>query len=264
MKKALISIFLSVVVLSLIAFPGCKGTITGGNTVTEKKDVTNFTTLDIGSAFEVDIKQSDTYSLTIEADESLIDYIEVTQTGTSLRIYLSPRHIFTDFTLGSRKMKAIITMPNLYSLALSGASKGTVTGFNSQANLNLEVSGATTLKLVNMAAGNVQAEVSGASTMTGNLTAADANFIVSGASTMNLTGLANIMVIEVSGASRAELEQFKTKIVTSEVSGASTATIHVEQTLNVEVSGASSLYFVGNPTLGTTNISGASTIKHKD
>jgi len=264
MKKALISIVFLVAVLSLLGFPGCKGLNSGSNIITEKKDVKDFTMLDIGSAFEVDIKKSDTYSLTIEAEENLIDYIEVTQTGTSLRIYLSPRHLFTDFTLANRKMKAVITMPNLYGLALSGASKGTVTGFSSQANLNLEASGATTLKLENMAAGNTQIEVSGASTMTGNLTAADVNFVVSGASTLNLSGSATVMVVEISGASRADLEQFKTKIVTSEVSGASQATIHVEQALNVEVSGASSLYFVGNPTLGTTNISGASTIKHKD
>jgi hypothetical protein len=48
------------------------------------------------------------------------------------------------------------------------------------------------------------------------------------------------------------------------MSGASEATIYVIDTLDVEVSGASRLYFVGNPMLGETDISGASTIKHKD
>jgi hypothetical protein len=264
MKTQLISIFLLTSILALLMIPGCKGAGSGGDVVTEKKDVSNFNALDIGSAFEVDIRQSDTYSLTLHADESYIDYIEVTQTGNLLKIYLSPRHIFTDFTLGDRELRAEITLPDISQLVVSGATKGTVTGFSSHSSLGVVVSGASTLKMDSIAAGITDIEVSGASTLTGNLTASTVNFIISGASSLELSGTADIAGMEVSGASHAQLEKFKTQAVTANVNGASSATINVEQTLNVEVSGASSLYFIGNPTLGTTTISGASTIKHKD
>ncbi len=264
MKKILIPILLIAIIIAVPSLSGCKGSSLGKDVITETKDVADFTTLDIGSAFEVDIQQSDTFSVTIHADESLINYIEVTRTGTNLKLYLNPRHIFTDFTLGDRVLRADITMPNLYGLNISGASKGKVSGFASQANLDLTVSGATTLDMVNITAGNVNAVVDGASTMTGNLTAANVDFEVSGASTLELTGSGNMMMVEVSGASKANLVGFPARVVSTDISGASRATIFVEELLNVKVSGASSLYFDGNPTLGTTDVSGASTIKHTD
>jgi len=264
MKKSLMPIIVVLILIGLLVLPGCKGTIGSGKVITEKKDFKNFTSLDISSAFEVDITQSSMYSVEISADEDLFDYIEVTQTGSELKIYLSPRHIFTDFTLGSRVLEAKISMASLHGLELSGASKGTVTGFRSASPLMLNVSGATTLKLVNITAGDTECEVSGASKLTGNLTAGYAYFNVSGASSMELSGVTNDMELEVSGASRADLEEFHVRNVDVNLSGASEATVYVSQMLDIEVSGASRLYFVGNPTLGETDISGASTIKHKD
>ena len=81
---------------------------------------------------------------------------------------------------------------------------------------------------------------------------------------METTGVANDMKIEISGASRASLEGFRTGNVDIVLSGASEATVYVNYKLDLEVSGASRLYFVGNPQLGKTEVSGASTIKHKD
>jgi len=43
----------------------------------------------------------------------------------------------------------------------------------------------------------------------------------------------------------------------------SEATINVKGRLDSVLSGASRLYFHGNPTMGNTEVSGASTIKHK-
>ena len=264
MKKDLIPFLLVFTMVAVLVLPGCNGTVGSGEVITEKKDFTNFTTLDISSAFEVDITQSSTYSVVIKADEDLFDYIEVTQTGSKLKIYLSPHHIFTDFTLGKRVLKAEISMASLHELEISGASKGTVTGFKSASPLKLNVSGATSLKLTDIAAGDTDCEVSGASKLTGNLTAGYADFNVNGASSMDLSGVANDMELEVSGASRAELEEFRVRNVDVNLSGASETTVYVSETLDIEVSGASRLYFVGNPTLGETDISGASTIKHKD
>lgn len=264
MKRGIIPVIVIFAIVAVLVLPGCNGTIGSGKVITEKKDFTNFTALDISSAFEVDITQSSTYSVEISADEDLFDYIEVTQTGSKLKIYLSPRHIFTDFTLGNRVLRAKISMASLHELEISGASKGTVTGFQSASPLKLNVSGATTLKLTNITAGDTECEVSGASKLTGNLTAGRADFNVSGASSMELSGVTNDMEIEVSGASRADLEKFQAGNVDVALSGASQATVYVNEVLDIEVSGASRLYFVGNPTLGETDISGASTIKHKD
>jgi hypothetical protein len=262
MKKVVIPVVLaSILVLALLP-SGC-GESAAGEVITEKKDFTNFNYVEVGGAFEVDITRADTYSITISADESLFDYVDVTKTGTTLKIYLSPHHVFTDFTLGNKVLKAEITMPNLYGLDISGASEGTVIGFQTSVAFGLIVSGASSLRMSNMEVGDINAGVSGASRVSGNITTDDARLEVSGASSLELGGSADMANLIVSGASRADLTDFTLRNASVVLSGASEATVNVEQRLDINVSGASRFYFVGNPTLGSTIVSGASTIKHK-
>jgi hypothetical protein len=88
---------------------------------------------------------------------------------------------------------------------------------------------------------------------------ADGNFNVSGASTVELQGSANNISAGISGASRGKLEDFTLSEAKMNVSGASTATIRVSDTLDAVVSGASRLYYIGSPTLGNVDVTGAST-----
>jgi len=262
-KKVFIPVVLTSVLLLTLLSAGCNGGTAAGEVITEEKDFSNFTSVEIGSAFDFDIKQSDTYSVIIEADESLFDYVEVSQTSSKLIIYLNPHHIFTDFTLGAKVLRVSITMPELHGLSVSGASEGTVVGFSSSQAFTLVVSGASSLKMADIGASNVSYEVSGASRVSGNITSNNSRFEISGASSLELSGSAGATYLIVSGASRADLADLVLISADVTLSGASETTVNVKQRLDINVSGASRLYFIGNPTLGNTNISGASTIKHK-
>ena len=178
MRKAVVP-FALILLLTAAVFSGCEE-IAPGEVITEQKDFSGFNNIDAGSAFEVEITRSDSYSVIISADESLFDYVEVTKAGTTLKIYLNPRHILTDFTLGARILKAEITMPSLHRLELSGASKGVINGFQSSYDFNLVVSGASTLEMVDIGVGNADIEVSGASRVSGNIATHDTRCEVSG------------------------------------------------------------------------------------
>ena len=155
-------------------------------------------------------------------------------------------------------------MPALYGLDVSGATKATISGFKSSEHFGVEVSGASALVMDNVEAGDAEFDVSGASKVNGNINADDIEFKVSGASTVKLTGEANNLILDASGASNADLNALSfLENADVELSGASEATINVKGVLDINVSGASRLYFIGNPTLGEREVSGASTIKHK-
>ena len=262
MRKAITPVVLTAVLIAAALFSGCTLTASG-DIITEEKDFTDFTYVDVGSAFEVEITQSDSFSIIISADESLFDYVEVSKAGGTLKIYLKPHHIFTDFTLGAKTLKAEITMPALYGLQLSGASKGTITGFKSSQDFSLVVSGASSLETADIEVDDAEFEVSGASRVSGNMTADDTEFVVSGASSVELSGSADEIMVEVSGASRVDLADFPIKDADVKLSGASEATVNVKGRLDTVLSGASRLYFYGNPTMGNISVTGASTIKHK-
>lgn len=262
MRKTIISIILVAVLTAVALASGCR--VTGlGNIVTEEKDFTDFTYVEVEGTFEVEITRSESFSVTVSADESFFDYVAVSKEGETLRIYLNPRHTFTDFTLQARTLKAKITMPALYGLHLSGASKGTVTGFRSTQAFSLDISGASSLDVDNIEVSNAEIVISGASKITGSMKAGNVEFEVSGASKVELEGSAESTVLNASGASQVNLADFTLNDANVKLSGASEATVNAKGRLDAAVSEASSLYFLGNPTTGDISVTGASTIKHK-
>ena len=262
MRKAIILCILVAVLTAATLLSGCEISAPG-NVVTAEKDFTNFSFVEVEGTFEVEITKSDLFSITISADDSFFDYIAVSKEGETLRIYLNPRHTFTDFTLQARILKAEITMPALYGLQLSGASQGIVSGFKSLEDFSFDISGASSVNIVDTEVGDVAFKVSGSSKITGNMNAEDATFEVSGANGIELEGSAKNIILNASGASKVDLADFPLNDANIKLSGASEVTVHAKGRLDAALSDASRLNFLGNPTMGNISVSGASTIKHK-
>lgn len=239
---------------------GPSGVIIGSGTLlTRDMDFKDFTIVDVGHAFEVEVIQSSSYSVSITMDDNLFDYLQASKTGERLMIRLKAGYNYRSVT-----SRAKITMPDLHELGLSGATRGTVERFSSSHRFVAGLSGASSLKMVDMSAGDTKFEVSGASKVTGDVTVSgDVRFDVSGASTAELKGAANDLAAEVSGASSLELSDFPVDNADVELSGASQATVNLDGRLDAELSGASHLLYVGSPTMGDIDTSGGSTIGKK-
>jgi hypothetical protein len=261
MKKwrvcAALLITFSLISMSLIG-SGCSN-----SSVTNPYDFTGFTRLDIQNAFDVQIIQSGTFGVTITSSKALLDYLSVTQEGETLTIRLHPNHPFTDFVLMKKVLKAKITMPVLRGVALSGACKCIVTGYESTDTLDLDISGASNLKLNGIETGNANLVVSGDSGITGKLTSANVKLDVSGASQVDIDGTGKDVQLMASGASKVNLENFINQTANIILSGSSQTTIDTRERLDFSLSGASSLFFLSNPVTGKTEVLGASTVKHK-
>ncbi len=157
-------------------------------------------------------------------------------TGCTLETGLEP---FVT-VVGSATREVEITMAKVTRLKLSGAAPGTISGFESTADLSVEVTGASILR--------------------GDVQAGDADFEVSGASTVELSGSGGGLVLDASGGSTADLSDFAVNDANVEASGASTATVNATGRLDAEASGASTVLYLGDPTLGRIDSTGASTI----
>ena len=258
-KRAISSITIVVIVIIAAAaiFAGAyfSGIWPSGNTVTRDVDFSDFTIVDIGRAFEVEITQSNSYSIKIIADENIMDRVQVSKTGETLTISI------TGTIIPPSTWKAEITMPELHELRFSGATHGLATGFSSAHNLTLTLSGASSLD-PDISAEYVEINLEGASRLQGEVTVSgDAKFIISGASTVELTGSAeDLEVGECSGASSLDLSNFPVNNANVNLSGASSATIKIDGRLDLDISGASHLYYIGEPTMGNIVTSGSSTI----
>jgi hypothetical protein len=253
MKRVIALVMVAMVTAGLLA--GCTIVKGSGAIITEDMDFSDFNRVEVGYAFEVEVVQSDQFSVSITADDNLFEYIRVSREGTTLRIGTQPAVIFRSATY-----RAKVTMPQLVSLELSGATRGTVSGFESVEDLDIEVSGASSLELEEIVAGDTTFDVSGASRVIGEITAKDINFNISGASTVRLQGMADDIKLDLSGASHVEMADFLVTSAEVDFSGASSGTVHVDGTLDVELSGASSLTYLGNAILGDVDVSGASSL----
>ena len=229
-----------------------------GSVVTRELDFSDFTNVEVSHAFKVEITRSDSYSVSITANETLFDYIDVTKSGNTLKISRKAH----DFPW-STSVEARITMPTLNKLRLSGATKGLARGFSSQEDFDLNLSGASTLD-IEMEAGKTKLEISGASRLSGSLKVGDAEFTLSGAGRAALSGSANNVVLSAWGASKLDLPDFTLNDTSVQLKGASKATCgQCCGNLDLDLSGASRLEYGGNPTIRDIKVSGASTLRRR-
>ncbi len=211
-----------------------------GNVVTREEAITGFDKVDVSHAFTVDISQGDTFRVVVRVDDNLVQYLEVVKVGSTLKVGLKPN---LTVLVQRGTMEAEVTMPELAGLDMSGASSVTLSGFQSTKAF--------------------QAEVSGASSLQGDIGAGDSWFDVSGGSRATLSGSAQGVRIEVSGGSRIDLGDFSVVDADVNASGGSSATVNASGTLDADASGASQVYYLGSPTLGRVETSGASSVRAK-
>jgi hypothetical protein len=260
MKRNIIIIGLVLLLAAGLLLAGCTRVVINvdnGPTVTRNYDFANFTSIEVGFAFELEVIPADTYRVTITAGENLFDYIEVSKSGDTLKIDV--KNLIINFRTSP---KVEITMPELRGLNLSGAAKGSAKGFKSAKDFDGTFSGASELDM-DMETGSFKFEASGASRVTGRLEATGADFALSGASRAKLDGSAGNIKLDGSGASQADLADFTVNDADINLSGASHASLVINGKLDVTLSGASSLEYGGNPTLGNLDITGGSQLRRQ-
>jgi len=205
-----------------------------GNLVSRTFDFDGFNSLDLSSAFQADVTVGE-FSITLQVDDNVIDFIEIELEGDTLRAALSPRLSISNATL-----LLDIAMPDVERIDAVGAIRLQLFDFTSAIDRRINLSGAASLEAT--------------------LNAGRLALTVSGASRAVLSGAADDLALTVSGASSVAARNFHTRLAELKLSGASNATITVIQEIRrIEASGASSLTYYGDPQVGVVSTSGAST-----
>ena len=201
-------------------------------------NVSSFDKVDMGSAFTINVLQGSQFSVKASGRSQDLDELEATVTGSTLKVRY--KNTKWGWNNNRKQVRIDVTMPQLRGMDFSGACTATVRGFRNQGNVNLEVSGASTATI--------------------DLDADQLAVDFSGASTVNLNGKATRMDGDVSGATTLKAYNLQTKQVSLEVSGASGASVSATEKVNVQASGASSVRYRGGASV-SSNTSGASSVR---
>jgi hypothetical protein len=262
-KKTLYaSILIFCLLLTVVGFSSCQGIgvlVGSGTLVTRDQNFQDFTVVEAASAFNVQILYADTFRVTVTADDNIMEHVQISQEGTTLKLGLGPALSYSNLTL-----KAAITLPVLTALTLSGAARGTVEGFQNASDFSLNLSGGSTGDLDYTRSGNAIFDLTGASRVTGYINAADTTFKLSGASKADIEGSAGDMAIDASGGSVLNLSVFPVHSATVTLSGGSKANIALTGRLSVDLSGGSQLNYEGDAVIDNVSISGGSRLEQTD
>ncbi|MEZ5010110.1 MAG: head GIN domain-containing protein [Chitinophagales bacterium] len=223
----------------IMAFTSCDKIIMPSGKITQENySITDYSEIDISDAFDVSLTFSPTSEgIIIEADDNVHEYIDIKKIGN--RLYIG---VERNFNLNGRgTLKAYIS--------------------TNQPINELYASGASTLKIEDQLEGaSVKMEVSGASRILGSVDIDQLSAKASGASNINLSGSTNNFITRASGASQIGGYELLNKDIDADFSGASTGFFNFEGTMNVVASGASTIYYKGDGTVDSQEITGASNI----
>ena len=251
-----------------------------------------FDGLEVSWIFQVDLSKSSSQKVEVEAPDFLMPYLTVKVRNNTLILGSSglPNDIRRKLEKGSYKVRASVSLPELTHLEMSGASKLVADGEFQTGNFDLELSGATSLRELQMTANFANIQCSGASKfqMKGNLKEVkmdlsgaskgvleadgqEMNMDLSGSAKLELTGGYDQMRSELSaashlwikgtlgsfrlsgsGAAKADLVDCATIESRVDMSGAASVRLYAVEKLGVHLSGAASCRYKAGENLQIT------------
>ena len=228
-----------------------------GTSAAKTWEIAGFNQVQISSTFNAEITKGSAFKVMTFADHNILDHVQVVKDGMMLKVSLARG----GYRLKS-PLKVNITLPILVGLDMSGASKGTLSGFGDEKEIVLKINGSSELG--------------------GKLTVASRASTSTVPSTVALSGSAGAARLAATGSSHLKLSEFPLKQAELDLDGASSAQLTVQsdapfkakltgtsnlkgsiraKKLDLELDGASHATFDGAADDATIRASGVSSLK---
>lgn len=235
-----IAYILAVLTSSCVGFNE-KNVKLSGVTKVSTKEVSAFDKVDVSGAIDVIVNIGNKSEVVIEADSAIMPYVVTEVKDRELRIY--NKDIIGFYNFKNNKILVTITTPSI---------------------LELESSGACDVTINDLKTDMFKVSLSGACDLIGSFECNVLDFESSGSSDSKLRGKVKNCNIELSGACDIKALDLEVDNLKIEGSGSSNVEINVQNSLDVELSGASELRYKGEPKYIKTDMSGVSNLTKID
>ncbi|MFN7538819.1 MAG: head GIN domain-containing protein [Bacteroidota bacterium] len=209
----------------------------------EKRKVGSFTSIQVDGGIDVYITQGSETGVAVSASSEEYREAIVTEVrGNTLYVAFKYKYSWHN-RMANPKAKAYVSVDKLESVNVSGACDLVVAGVLKSDDLKVVLSGASNLK--------------------GELQLNNSQFSLTGASDCRLTGKAERIKVQASGASSFKGYDLNASEADINASGASDVQMSISNSITVEASGASSVHYKGEPRLKGIRVTGASSFSRK-
>ncbi len=238
-QRAVGWIALALLVSTLACSIGGLGSVRGSGSVTEEeRRVSSFTKVSMMTIGNLYIEVGDEESLTIEAEDNLLEYFVTEVSGDTLEIKMRSG-VNLDPT---SPVNFYLTVKDLNSITLAGAG-----------NVEAQALRADRFSAVLSGSGDIQF---------GDLNADTFEAVLSGSGDLRVSGgQVGEQIIILTGSGKYDARGLRSDKADVTISGSGSTTINVRQSLRVNISGSGSVRYVGSPSLDRLTVSGSGTIE---
>jgi hypothetical protein len=247
--KRLRNFILSIAALAVF-LPGCvmldsgvgtdsgrdhRGIIGSGRTIVIVFDFRDFRRIYLSQAFKATVRKSNTYSVRVEVDDNIQQYLVAHQSADAISIGLE------DNSYQNTTMNVTIETPDVSYIEASGAACIQFDAFVT--DHPIEITG------------------SGACSISGSLVTSDLKLNLTGSSTVELTGNSASLSVSGTGATQLSLFEFPVKSCKAVLTGGSVSSVRVSDYLEVNLTGGSVFRYKGDPPTKILSAIGGSVIQ---
>jgi DUF4097 and DUF4098 domain-containing protein YvlB len=246
----------------------------------KKYNFSGYTRIRVKTAVDVEITGSDSFS--IDAETGPLSPVKIRQKGDTLTISRPWCWFVFGFFFQLSRAHVKVAIIELRELDVSDTCSAGVAGFSSSNEFKLILSKASSfggdLKTGDARldiSGGSQAEFTGSSSnlflkvkdsssFAANINVdGNAKIEVSANSAIALAGSAGNILADINNISNADMDEFSAHDISIKLNRLCNGTIKLDGKLDAEVAGASDLRWVGNPVMGTINVTSGSGFRQK-
>lgn len=202
-----------------------------GQTVKEVRDVSGFTGVSLAFSGDVYITQGSQFKVEIEAEKNVMDLL-ITETDGDRLVFRTKNGVWRN--LGT--VKAFVTMPEIDNLTVSGSGDMICESAIKADEIELAVSGSGSVRISNLTAREVGAEVTGSG-----------NIVVSGQASEN-----SELDATITGSGDIKAEGIAVGEASVQITGSGSASVNVLKELETNITGSGSVNYKGNPLVNAT------------
>jgi Putative auto-transporter adhesin, head GIN domain len=206
-------------------------------TITETRPVSGFDRISLRGYGDIVLEQGETESLTVETTQEMLSRLKTEVNNGELVLGFKS---WFDIWFGHDPIKYTITFKSLRDLGISGSGKVTAEHLHSD-ELKLRVSGSGDVDIADLEAEKLDVHTSGSAKWT-------------------LAGKVTRQEISISGSGRYDAWSLDSQEAAVHVSGSGHLALKVEKTLDISISGAGDVSYIGDPQV-KQSVSGSGKVK---
>jgi len=215
-----------------------------GDMVTENRDVSGFTFISFEGEGTVYVSQGSEYSLSISAEQNILNDMITEVIGDELRI-------FNDHCIHSHKSITVhITLPNPEGVSFSGSGDIVISSAIYTNNIELSLSGSGNISTMDsIVSDEVEVSISGSGNIDVIAYTHHLTTDIDGSGNCSLSGEADEHTIDINGSGDLHSFDLLTDTTTIDINGSGDAEVFVNDFLDVDISGSGNVYYKGYPVI---------------